>query len=131
MHTAHTTLALLTLCMGSAAPTVSQGSSDEQKQSVRFELVVTDKDSGLDVKAIRSFPAGTNAFDAIHQMVGLAFSTHPKFGALITSVCGVEATNGKQWTLYVNDKFSQVGISSVSLDGNTKVRWQTEDWSKH
>jgi GNAT superfamily N-acetyltransferase len=44
-------------------------------------------------------------------------------GAFVTSLCGIEAPEGKVWTFTVDDKWSKQGIGKVTLERDTVIEW--------
>ena len=56
-----------------------------------------------------------------------------EYGIYITTLCGKNASDvGKTyfWSLYVDDKVSEVGLSSVELKNGMKIKLVLTDWTK-
>ncbi len=99
----------------------STASQIEQK-TVILSLQITDN-AGFDLKAKKLVQKGSNAFDALKTIVQIKYKDHPEFGAFVTGLCGIDAPQGKSWALYKDGVFSQVGISSITLDNDTEIKW--------
>lgn len=84
----------------------------------------------MTVEAKKKISAGFNAFDVLRGTVFVKYKTFPKLGPMVTSLCGVEAPDGVFWTLYVNGKFSEVGIGDLKLENDTTIEWKTQKIEK-
>jgi len=99
---------------------------EKKSTSVVLTLKVVDSASGLELEAKKKFPVNTNGFEAMSSIV----QVKPKTGGFITDICGVHASGRDRfWALYVNGKFSKVGINDVKLAKNTVILWKTQDVS--
>ncbi|MEM9063865.1 MAG: DUF4430 domain-containing protein [Planctomycetota bacterium] len=115
-------LALLPAGVGAFA-----ASADEGK--VELTLTVRDEATGseLRVESVRRFDRGTEAFEAMKQLVPLKSRDFGgDLGVLVTEICGVKAPRGAFWQLLVNGNVSQRGISSYTLDADTTLAWRME-----
>lgn len=99
------------------------------KATVTMTLVVdgTLAGSGLHVVASRAFDKDSGAHEAMKALVPQADS----FG-MVTSICGVEAGKHKAyWALYVNGKYTDVGIAGLKLAADTTVHWRLESLASY
>ena len=63
-----------------------------------------------------------NAFALTEKFAEIEYQVFD-FGNLITSINGLAADSSHYWGLYINDEFSLVGASDVTLKKNDKVSW--------
>ncbi len=77
------------------------------------------------LEATRSVPQGSNALQILQDTVAVKYKTYPDLGAFVTSLCGVEAPEGMVWTFTVDDKWSAVGIGSLTLERDAVIEWTT------
>jgi len=75
-------------------------------------------------------PKNTNIYVA---MTILASSTtlfrfkatlYSELGYYIEEINGIKNDNGKYWTLYVNDSYSNVGVSRYILKPEDQIEWK-------
>ena len=92
-------------------------------QRVILTLRITDTASGLTLEAKKPVARGSNAFEALRDIVAVKSRTFPTLGAFITSLCGVDAPAGKVWTYSVDGKWSNVGIGSLKLERDIAIEW--------
>ena len=113
----------------STGPLVAQsaasdvGASVDTKHSVVLTLRISDTPSGLALTATKTVPLGSNAFQVLQDTVMVKYKTYPELGAFITSLCGIDAPEGKVWTFTVDDKWSSLGIGKVTLERDTVIEW--------
>lgn len=110
-------LVAVLLLPGSAVSRAAEG------QRIILTLRITDTASGLTLEAKKSVARGSNAFEALRDIVALKSKTFPKLGAFITSLCGVDAPARKVWTYSVDGKWSNVGIGNLKLERDTAIEW--------
>jgi flavin-dependent dehydrogenase len=72
-----------------------------------------------------SVPQGSNALQILRDTVVIKYRTYPDLGAFVTSLCGIDAPKGMVWTFTVDDKWSTVGIGSLTLERDTVIEWTT------
>jgi hypothetical protein len=116
----------------SSSAAADERDAKTEKKAVTLTLKITDKPSGLSVDAKKVVPMGSSAFDVLRDMVKVKYKTFAKLGPFVTGLCGVDAPDGVYWALYADEKFSDVGIGSITLDKDTCVEWKTQkgrmDW---
>jgi hypothetical protein len=71
-------------------------------------------------------PKGSNAFDAVRHTVALAYETDAELGPMVTALCGVSASSGTFWALYVDGKLSTEGIGKLALTKDILIEWKTD-----
>jgi len=115
--------ALFLLPAFTTAPTLQLRSlrlGPQNPAEISLTLIIEDKKakSGLSTVIHKSFKTGTNALDAMKSTVVLKENS-----GFVTSICGVDAPAGHFWGLYVDGKFSKVGIGGIKLAANTTIHW--------
>ena len=99
------------------------GKSVDIKHSVVLTLKVSDSTNGLTLTATKAVPIGSNALQVLEATIMVKYKTYPELGAFVTSLCGVDAPEGKVWTFTVDDKWSSLGIGKVTLERDTVIEW--------
>jgi hypothetical protein len=99
------------------------GKSVETRHSVLLTLKISDSPSGLTLMATKAVPLGSNALQVLQDTIMVKYKTYPELGAFVTSLCGIEAPEGKVWTFTVDDKWSKQGIGKVTLERDTVIEW--------
>jgi hypothetical protein len=99
------------------------GKSVDTKHSVLLTLKISDSPSGLAVTATKAVPLGSNALQVLQDTIMVKYKTYPEVGAFVTSLCGIDAPEGKVWTFTVDDKWSNLGIGKVMLERDTVIEW--------
>ena len=74
-------------------------------------------------QATKAVPLGSNALQVLQDTIMVMYKTYPELGAFITSLCGIDAPEGKVWTFTVDDKWSNLGIGKVTLERDTVIEW--------
>ena len=103
--------------------TKDAGKSVATKHSVVLTLRISDSPSGLALTATKAVPLGSNALEVLQDTIMVKYKTYPELGAFVTSLCGIDAPEGKVWTFTVDDKWSSVGIGKVTLERDTVIEW--------
>ena len=99
------------------------GKSVDTKHSVLLTLKISDSPSGLALTATKAVPLGSNALQVLQDTIMVKYKTYPELGAFVTSLCGIDAPEGKVWTFTVDDKWSNQGIGKVTLERDTVIEW--------
>ena len=99
------------------------GKSVDTKHSVLLTLKISDSPSGLTLTATKAVPLGSNALQVLQDTILVKYKTYPELGAFVTSLCGIDAPEGKVWTFTVDDKWSNQGIGKVTLERDTVIEW--------
>ena len=99
------------------------GKSVDTKHSVVLTLKISDSPSGLALTATKAVPLGSNALQVLQDTIMVKYKTYPELGAFVTSLCGIDAPEGKVWTFTVDDKWSHLGIGKVKLERDTVIEW--------
>ena len=99
------------------------GKSVDTKHSVALTLKISDSPSGLALTATKVVPLGSNALEVLQDTIMVKYKTYPELGAFVTSLCGIDAPEGKVWTFTVDDKWSSLGIGKVTLERDTVIEW--------
>ena len=99
------------------------GKSVDTNHSVRLTLKISDSPRGLTLTATKAVPLGSNALQVLQDTITVKYKTYPELGAFVTSLCGIDAPEGKVWTFKVDDKWSNQGIGKVTLERDTVVEW--------
>ena len=99
------------------------GKSVDTKHSVLLTLKISDSPSGLTLTATKAVPLGSNALQVLQDTIMVKYKTYPELGAFVTSLCGIDAPEGKVWTFTVDDKWSNQGIGKVTLERDTVIEW--------
>jgi uncharacterized protein DUF4430 len=107
------------------AASAAQGAqtSPASKHDVVLTLKVSDSPRGLALTATKTVPAGSNALQVLQDTITVKVKTYPELGAFVTSLCGIDAPEGKVWTFTVDDKWSNLGIGKVTLERDTVIEW--------
>lgn len=79
-------------------------------------------------------PKGSNVYDA---MIELSLSSikhfifksenYPSLGYFVKSINDIKNADGYYWTLYINDKYSNLGASGYILKDGDRVEWKYEN----
>jgi len=93
---------------------------------VQISLTITAKGQ-LNVSSTKQVEKGINAFDAIDQLVLMDYK-ETDWGPQIMSLGGIEAIGNQYWALYVNGKMSMVGAKDVTLEDNTFIHLNLEEF---
>lgn len=99
-------------------------------ESVELRLEITDG-RGFELRAEKSVPAGTNAFEALRAIVQVGFRKSPGLGPMVTELCGIAAPRGYYWALYRDGDLAGVGIGDMVLDRSTAIGWRLERTSEY
>ena len=99
------------------------GTTVDTRHSVVLTLKVSDSPSGLALTATKAVPLGSNALQVLQDTIMVKYKTYPELGAFVTSLCGIDAPEGKVWTFMVDDKWSNQGIGKVTLERDTVIEW--------
>ena len=86
---------------------------------IRDELTGTD----LDVSIRRKAAQGINGIDFLEEVVDVDYRRYPGTGVFVTSLCGVEAPKGTFWALSINGERATKGISDLTINETTRIRW--------
>ena len=120
---------LLAGALLSAVPLVAQsaakdaGKSADAAHRVVLTLKISDGPSGLALTATKAVPPGSSALQVLEDTVMVKYKNYPELGAFVTSLCGIDAPEGKVWTFTVDDKWSSLGIAKVTLERDTVIEW--------
>jgi hypothetical protein len=121
-------LVCVLLWIGSAraqSVTPDAGRAVAGRRAIVLTLKIADRQSGLMLEAKISVPQGSNALQILRDTVVIKYRTYPDLGAFVTSLCGIDAPKGMVWTFTVDDKWSTVGIGSLTLERDTVIEWTT------
>ena len=99
------------------------GEPVDAKHSVVLTLKISDSPSGLALTATKAVPLGSNALQVLQDTIMVKSKTYPELGAFVTSLCGIDAPEGKVWTFTVDGKWSNLGIGKVTLERDTVIEW--------
>ncbi len=99
------------------------GKSVDTKHSVVLTLKISDSPGGFALTATKAVPLGSNALQVLQDTIMVKYKTYPEVGAFVTSLCGIDAPEGKVWTFTVDDKWSNLGIGKVTLERDTVIEW--------
>jgi len=99
------------------------GAITTQKETVTIKFVVKGATNmvGKTVEAEK----GANAFEEMKKLFDVNYSMS-QYGAFITAINGESAPQDSYWAMYVDGKYSQVGISALALDKNMEILWLIE-----
>ncbi len=118
---------LLAVALLSPGPLVAQSAAkdagNDTRHSVVLTLKISDGPSGLALAATKAVPLGSNALQVLQETIVVRYKTYPELGAFVTSLCGIDAPEGKVWTFTVDGKWSSVGIGKVTLERDTVIEW--------
>jgi len=83
----------------------------------------------------------TNAFDFLRHTIVVDFTTFPPNlsgpkpfpgGPFVNALAGVPPDSGTYWALYIDGKYSCVGISSITIEKDISIEWKMEKFDvKH
>lgn len=99
-------------------------SSAQSSNTITLTLSIVDAGSGFSLSAEKEMSQGTNAFDAVRQIVSLEYATDPQLGPFITGLAGVSPPAG--WRLYVDGEPSNFGIAGIALQDDTILEFKTQ-----
>lgn len=68
---------------------------------------------------------GVNAFALLQEHAHVAYK-HYSFGDFVTSIDGVYGNGPKYWTLYVNNKESNVGATAYKTKNSDTITWKLQ-----
>ena len=105
--------------------------SDTYNITLRVVFDVTNKQDPGPVHLTFQKNESKTAFDILlaaqnRPCYNLNYTIHSKYGAFITSICGVKNNNTANyyWMFFVNGKLSPVGVSSYDVKPNDVIRMQ-------
>ena len=100
----------------------------------KFSVEVIDETDKVLCNETIGFKEGDNIVDLLKANEKIKLDgTMSEYGIYITTLCGKNASDvGKTyfWSLYVDDKVSEVGLSSVELKNGMKIKLVLTDWTK-
>jgi hypothetical protein len=97
-----------------------------QEKLARAQISIKDEDSGMSVEIDRKFSVGTTGLDAMKATVVVESKSYPGLGVRVLKICGVAPARGKYWALFVDGKYSELGIADVKLDKDVRIEWKTQ-----
>jgi hypothetical protein len=68
---------------------------------------------------------GVNAFTLLKSHATVTYKSY-SFGKFVTSIDGVYGNGPKYWTLYVNNKESNVGASAYTTKSSDTITWKLQ-----
>ncbi|OGK09947.1 hypothetical protein A2767_01030 [Candidatus Roizmanbacteria bacterium RIFCSPHIGHO2_01_FULL_35_10] len=128
-------LFLITLVLGSLLVVYKFGPNllnknitPKTSQSIN-KITVKQKIAGEVDFSSQQIEEGKTALDLLKQ-TGSVVTVGEKENAYVVGVNGIKADEEKKeyWSLYINDKISQVGAGSYKLKNGDKIEWKIETY---
>lgn len=113
-------------CIGQSEP-----EDEEEPQLARLNVMIVgiDPTTGNNDKLIwsgsKTFDLGTKCLDAMKTMLPVE-TQQTGYGPMITGLKGVFAPQGYYWSLYIDNRYSTVGIADCSVYSNKLIMWKLE-----
>ncbi len=116
-------LGLLVLWLVFISTIPAEYNSPYEKVNVSFKAIVNEE-TILDTTA--EIAKGTNAFEAMQEITEIEFTDYGEMGVMIDSINRVTPKANEFWKLFVNGEEAAVGISSITIEEDTEIKWKTE-----
>ena len=101
----------------------------QQTSEITSAITVSQKISGQADFSAHQIEEGKTALDLLSQTASIV-TTGEKENAYVVGINGIKADDTKKeyWSLYVNEKVSQVGAGSYKLKKGDKIEWKIENY---
>ncbi len=98
----------------------------EWEETVTFTLRLFDKEEQLIFDKSYEIEPGTNAFEAMQEIVEVDYDDYGSLGAFVKGINRIEPEQGYYLALYVDSVYANKGISSHSIEKDTLIEWKIE-----
>ena len=79
--------------------------------------IIVDRQAGVE--------KGANAFEVMKDELFITYQ-ESEFGAFIEAIEGEFPGEGNYWALYVDGEMSATGISGITINEDTEIKWKIE-----
>jgi hypothetical protein len=122
-----------------APATIGKAKVSRPAVAVTASLKLSDASGNVFLTAKKYVTKKTNGFDFLRETLVVDFTTFPPDmaakkpfpgGPFVNALAGVSPDAGTYWALYVDGKYSCVGISSITIDvRDILIEWKMEKFS--